>query len=604
MSSGGMMRRFVQWIPLFRSSVRRAGRSENRRGRSDSRSLRVEPLEQRALLSVSGIGNEAFKTVGFTASGQMTSVYKSSGYNFNLKGTAVLSGGAIAYTSVGAGTISHTTVTVNSGTYNATGKSPNFSGTWKLGGYADNIVETSSGSRYGQLNGNVVVTSSSMAIPTQPTAKDLFNGTYDLTNAVFNTQDFSLNMQLTQPSGTKINYNATLTPTAKQNFDVVVTPKWNADMTAINVNVQVPGKPHKTATANSSVPVTYVQLYWANGTDFAKNKMGGALGDKLPIYWNEASGKYQVTDLPSAPAGATHLLFVTTFDGKTKVSALALPTVSVAAASVLEGNSSSPESRNVAEIPVTLSKAYSQDVTVWYTTFKGAKDTAKPGSQYVATSGSIVIHAGDTTGTIQVPILGNTTYETNKTFSVKLTKATNAGLSKTAAQAVNTIRNDDPLPQISITDVSAAEGHSGSTKFNFTVTLSNPSYQSVQVKYKTDPATATAGTDYVTKSLATLTFAPGVTTQTISVVVKGDTAVETDEAFYVNLSGAKYATILDTQGVGTILNDDLTAAQKAAATRNAAIRQLAGTADLASYFRELDHDHQDENSTDSALAPL
>jgi len=38
--------------------------------------------------------------------------------------------------------------------------------------------------------------------------------------------------------------------------------------------------------------------------------------------------------------------------------------------------------------------------------------------------------------------------------------------------------------------------------------------------------------------------------------VKGDTAAEPDESFFVNLSNPVNATIIDGQGICTIVNDD------------------------------------------------
>jgi hypothetical protein len=61
--------------------------------------------------------------------------------------------------------------------------------------------------------------------------------------------------------------------------------------------------------------------------------------------------------------------------------------------------------------------------------------------------------------------------------------------------------------------------------------------------------------DYVGAS-GTLTFAPGVTSQTVNVAVVGDTVAEPDETFFVNLSSPTNATIADGQAVGTILNND------------------------------------------------
>ncbi len=57
-----------------------------------------------------------------------------------------------------------------------------------------------------------------------------------------------------------------------------------------------------------------------------------------------------------------------------------------------------------------------------------------------------------------------------------------------------------------------------------------------------------------------MTFAPGDTSKTVTVQVNGDTAVEPNETFNVNLSNATgNATILDGTGVGTITNDDAAA---------------------------------------------
>src|SRR6185436_959650 len=121
-----------------------------------------------------------------------------------------------------------------------------------------------------------------------------------------------------------------------------------------------------------------------------------------------------------------------------------------------------------------------------------------------------------------------------------------------------TIVNDDFAPSaLSINNVGVTEANTGTTTATFTVTLTPASTQSVTVAYATADGTATtANSDYVTKS-GTLTFAAGVTTQTIAVTINGDTAVEPDETFVMNLSSPTNATISDAQGVGTILNNDV-----------------------------------------------
>src|SRR5258708_4107171 len=80
-------------------------------------------------------------------------------------------------------------------------------------------------------------------------------------------------------------------------------------------------------------------------------------------------------------------------------------------------------------------------------------------------------------------------------------------------------------PSISIDDVSVAEGNSGSTLATFTARLTQPSASAVTVAYSTADGTAKAGSDYGSAS-GTLTFAPGMTVQTFTVSILGDTLAE------------------------------------------------------------------------------
>src|SRR5262249_46490783 len=107
-------------------------------------------------------------------------------------------------------------------------------------------------------------------------------------------------------------------------------------------------------------------------------------------------------------------------------------------------------------------------------------------------------------------------------------------------------------------DFTKAEGkRNKTTLFVFAVTLSVPYDQPVTVSYQTVNGTATTGdNDYVAKS-GTLTFQPGETTKTVTVVVNGDNRTEADEAFYLDLFGNSSNSLLTKKrGLGTILNDD------------------------------------------------
>ena len=137
---------------------------------------------------------------------------------------------------------------------------------------------------------------------------------------------------------------------------------------------------------------------------------------------------------------------------------------------------------------------------------------------------------------------------------MNLTGADGATVGATA-QTVVTIFDNDPVPGLSINNVSQNEGNSGATSFTFTVSLSAVSGQTVQVTYGTANGTATAGSDYQATS-GTLTIPAGATSGTITVPVYGDRAFEPTEPFTVTLSAPVNATLTTAQGTGTILNDD------------------------------------------------
>jgi urease beta subunit len=225
----------------------------------------------------------------------------------------------------------------------------------------------------------------------------------------------------------------------------------------------------------------------------------------------------------------------------------ALPTLTIANVTVTEGNSGTVN----AVFAVTLSAASSSTVTVDYSTFDGS--AVAPGD-YVATSGTLTFTPGQTAKQVVVPVKGETLNEVNETYTVNLTNPANATVSGTGI-ATGTITNDDAVPTLSINNVSLAEGNSGTTSFTFTVTLSAASGLPVSVDFATADGAAVAPGDYQSQT-GTLTFSPGQTTKTITVIVNGDGSIEANETFTVVLSNPVNATITTGTGTGTITNDD------------------------------------------------
>lgn len=112
------------------------------------------------------------------------------------------------------------------------------------------------------------------------------------------------------------------------------------------------------------------------------------------------------------------------------------------------------------------------------------------------------------------------------------------------------------VPIISINDVTAVEGNSGVNFFDFTVSLSEASTETIRVRGDTADGTAFAGEDFSSVVGSIGTFTPGVTSLTFRVFVTGDSISELDETFLVNLTDPVNVTIGDGVGIGTILNDD------------------------------------------------
>jgi hypothetical protein len=189
-----------------------------------------------------------------------------------------------------------------------------------------------------------------------------------------------------------------------------------------------------------------------------------------------------------------------------------------------------------------------------YTTQDGTATVAD--GDYTAATGTVNFAPGETSKTITVNATGDTKFEANETFQVALTGPFNGPVAPGSIVGSGTITNDDAPPTISIGNVSQNEGNSGTTAYSFTVSLSNASSQTVAVNYTTADGTATvADSDYVATA-GSLSFAPGETSKTITVLVNGDTKFEANQAFSVALSNASNGTLGTSTGTGTIVNDD------------------------------------------------
>jgi uncharacterized protein YvpB len=225
------------------------------------------------------------------------------------------------------------------------------------------------------------------------------------------------------------------------------------------------------------------------------------------------------------------------------------PAVTISDVAVTEGNSG----QTPAVFTISLSGPSDKPISITVSTIAGG--SATPGADYVEKTQVITFAPGETSQTFTVDVLGDTVDEFDQTFRVALSSPSNVLIAGTGI-ATGTILDDDAAPTVSINNVSVNEGNSGTSTAGFTVSLSTFSEKPITVDYGTADDTATSPSDYLSAS-GTLTFAAGETTKPVNVTINGDTTVEPDERFFVNLANASNATLGASQGIGTILNDDV-----------------------------------------------
>lgn len=206
-----------------------------------------------------------------------------------------------------------------------------------------------------------------------------------------------------------------------------------------------------------------------------------------------------------------------------------------------------------ASFTVTLSPAATGPVSVRYTT---ADSSAVAGTDYTAVRGTLTFAAGQTSKTVTVPVTPSTVASADKVFNLNLSGNTGtSSILRNQGEAL--LLNPNPDSRLSIaSDVAVIKGDSGTADAVLTVDLSPAQTQAVQVDYATADGSATAP-DYYQPVEGTLTFAPGQTSQTVSVPVDSDTYIQPTTYFYLELGNPVGSTTTGQPGVCYILDPDV-----------------------------------------------
>lgn len=233
----------------------------------------------------------------------------------------------------------------------------------------------------------------------------------------------------------------------------------------------------------------------------------------------------------------------------TSVSAYAaLPRATVKGTTVTERDAAGL----IAKAKVVLSRPAVGRTVVKYVTVAG---TAKPGQDYTARRGKVVLRPGQRSKVIKVPITGDLLDENTEAFKVRIYSPTRARLGARRKAAVKILDND-PMPVASTEDASVPEGDTGVSTLHFPVSLSEPSGRTVTVPYSVSAGSAIPNTDFVAVPAGTLTFPAGTTSLPVDVSVIGDTLNEANETLTLTLGAPTNATLGTATGTGTIQDDD------------------------------------------------
>ncbi|WP_374562874.1 beta strand repeat-containing protein [Ideonella sp.] len=213
------------------------------------------------------------------------------------------------------------------------------------------------------------------------------------------------------------------------------------------------------------------------------------------------------------------------------------------------------ESDGMLTFVVTLSAASTDTVSVSYS---NTNATAANGSDYVAQTGTVTFTPGQTSQTVQIPLIDNATAEGTEYLKLNIFNAVNGTIVRQFGWG--TIVDNDTAAGTPVVRVIDQVVDEAAGTVTFSVALDRPATGAVSVDVATANGTALAGSDYVAKALTTLNFAPGQVVKTVTVTLTNDAAAEGSEYFDLVLSNGVGVTLLaEPHGRATIGANDATA---------------------------------------------
>lgn len=211
------------------------------------------------------------------------------------------------------------------------------------------------------------------------------------------------------------------------------------------------------------------------------------------------------------------------------------------------------ENAGIATVIVNRVNGSSGIATVDYVT---NENTATRDVDFTYLSDTLTFADGETSKTVDIPILEDTIVEPTESFGFAILGATGAALGTKRTVSINILDNDATNSSFNFSQ-SAYELNESGGSAAITVTRSGDISGAATVQYATSDGTATAGSDY-TAATGTLSFAAGETSQTFSLAVTNDTDGERNETVNLILSNPSPGSTLGTQAsaIFNILDND------------------------------------------------
>ena len=315
------------------------------------------------------------------------------------------------------------------------------------------------------------------------------------------------------------------------------------------------------ASGSSDYDATTQQLSFTAGGALSQTVTFNVQGDEITE--SDETFTAAISNVIFAESSVEPLVTVTSNSVETTISNDDTTEITISDASVIEGDSGTQQ----LEFIVALSSASADPITL---RVNSADLTATAGSDYtVIDDMALTFTPGAAlTQTVLVAIAGDTMIEPDESFALVLSDARYDGTASTFvtisdASGTGTILGDDNGTITISGPASVVEGNVGAQSIDYVVTLSG-NMGDVSIDFATADNGASAGSDYTAASQSLSFTSGGALSQTISVIVNGDTTTEPDERFIASISNITFAandtdnfvTIDEDEVETTIANDD------------------------------------------------